>query len=306
MSLSSASKLYIVELVIYGILAPFTVYLLYRHGRNGLLGYFYLNAYCLIRIIADIIELLPGNRDPTPGHITTAQAVLSAVGLSPLLLALSGFLHEAHVYLVQITAQGQHQQKTTKKWLWIIQLQVHTVCWTGMALIIAGSVGLADSSGSLSSSQRNTDLVLRKVGIVLILLLLGTLALYSVFLVALCRRTSISTRRLTPLLGAIIVSVPFLSVRDIYTVVSVFDDNSSDLNPVTGALWVKVVFIVLTPLCAVLVWCIGGWKTRNIRRGVFSPERSSGAQAVGWNSNSADMEKRPRNANDVASSISSR
>jgi hypothetical protein len=275
MALSSSSKLNIAELIIYAILAPLTIFLARRHGRHGLLGYFYLNAYCMIRVVANIIELLPGNRDPSSGHISTSQAVLSAVGLSPLILALGGFLHEAHVYLVHITSHGRHQEIKTKRWLWVIQLQIHAVCWTAMALIIAGSVGLVDSKDG--KSQRSRDITLRKVGVVLLLLLLGTLSLYALFLTLLARRAVPSARLLKSLLGAIVVSIPFVGIRDIYAVISIFDSSDNSLNPVTGILPVKVIFVVLAPMLAVGAWCVGGWMSRNVADAILisQPVRTS-------------------------------
>ena len=316
MTLSSASKLYIVELVTYAILGPLTIYLLYRHGKHGLLGYFYLSTYCVLRIVTDIINLLPSNRDPTPGNVTLGPAVLSAVGLSPLLLGLSGFLHEAHVYLLHATAQSYHQEKRTKRWLWFIQLQVHTVCWAGMALIIAGSVKLAGSSNALTTSERNSALTLRKVGMVLLLLLLASLAVYAVFLTTLSRRAASVPRGFTPLLGGLLTSIPFLAIRDVFAAVSVFDPNNNNLNSVTGALWVKVIFIVLAPMIAVLLWCLGGWMSRNIARQIFPSKHSSqGRQSdllignMGSNSDTeqqADQDKYTGRANEQTPFVSPR
>jgi hypothetical protein len=70
------------ELAIYAILALPVLYLLFRHSTAGLLGWFYLFAFCSLRIVG--------------GALTSSSAgIISSIGLSPLLLAASGILHEA-------------------------------------------------------------------------------------------------------------------------------------------------------------------------------------------------------------------
>lgn len=269
MSLSSASKLYIVELVVYLLLLPFTLYLTWRHRRHGLLGYFYLQVYCLVRVVADIIDLLPANRDAT--HATIATAVLSAVGLSPLLLSLSGFLHEAHVYLVNATSDQQRERKI-RRWLWFVQLQVHGVSILGVVLVIVGTIKLVDGPSDVT-----TDQGLRKGGAIILLILWAFLAHYAIFLVFLQRRagyTGSNSPALKVLIGCILAAAPFIAVRCVYAALYVFDDTSAALNPVTGDLWIKVVFIVLSPLVAVGVLCAGGW----ISRGLYMTDTRSRRQ----------------------------
>lgn len=73
------------ELAIYAVLSIPTIYILIKHGRTGLLGWLYLFAFCTLRIVGGAMDL-SGN---------TAAGIISSVGLSPLLLATSGILHEA-------------------------------------------------------------------------------------------------------------------------------------------------------------------------------------------------------------------
>lgn len=74
------------ELAIYIILAIPTVYLLAKHGRQGLLGWLFLSIFCSLRIIGSALGL----RDSSP-----TASLISSVGLSPLLLTANGILHEA-------------------------------------------------------------------------------------------------------------------------------------------------------------------------------------------------------------------
>ena len=74
------------ELAIYIALAIPTLYLLVKHGRPGFLGWLFLFVFCSLRIIGSALGLKSSS--PTAG-------IISSVGLSPLLLATSGILHEA-------------------------------------------------------------------------------------------------------------------------------------------------------------------------------------------------------------------
>lgn len=73
------------ELAIYAILSIPNIYILFKHGRAGLLGWAYLLIFCSLRVIGGAMDLSG----------STSAGLISSVGLSPLLLAASGILHEA-------------------------------------------------------------------------------------------------------------------------------------------------------------------------------------------------------------------
>lgn len=74
------------ELAIYTILSIPVLYILVRHWPNGVLGWFYLFAFCTLRIVGGAISL---------GNNSGSASIVSSVGISPLLLAACGILHEA-------------------------------------------------------------------------------------------------------------------------------------------------------------------------------------------------------------------
>jgi hypothetical protein len=80
------NALSVAELAIYIALAFPTVYLIIKHGRQGLLGWLFLFIFCTLRIIGGALAI--NSSSPTAN-------IISSVGLSPLLLATSGILHEA-------------------------------------------------------------------------------------------------------------------------------------------------------------------------------------------------------------------
>lgn len=76
------------KLAIYSILIQPTPYLLWKHGRTGFLGWFYVQIFCVLRIVTGGMAL--------HGNTTSTSAmILNSIGLSPLLLAIAGVLHEA-------------------------------------------------------------------------------------------------------------------------------------------------------------------------------------------------------------------
>ena len=82
----------IATLVIYAILLQPTLYCFWAHGRPGFLGWFYLQIFCLLRVVGNAVELhVSTNPNPKSSHVQ----LINNIGLSPLLLATAGILHEA-------------------------------------------------------------------------------------------------------------------------------------------------------------------------------------------------------------------
>ncbi len=75
------------QLAIYIILSLPVLYILIRHSWPGIIGWGYLFAFCMLRIVGGALALGKGNIE--------FAAIISNIGLSSLLLAISGVLHEA-------------------------------------------------------------------------------------------------------------------------------------------------------------------------------------------------------------------
>jgi prolipoprotein diacylglyceryltransferase len=90
---AGTKSLAIADLVINLILIQPITYILWKHGKRGLLGWLYLHILCAIRIVGNAIEI-HGLTTHTRG---TAATILSSVSLSPLILAAVGVLHESYV-----------------------------------------------------------------------------------------------------------------------------------------------------------------------------------------------------------------
>lgn len=266
MAFTGTDYLNIIEIIIYLIIFPITIYLGFRHGKAGFLGYFYLNVACTVRIVADIVSLLPANRDAASP--TIASIVLSSIGLSPLLLALSGFLHEAHVRLVTVT-HSFAQLKKTKRWLWFIQIQIHGTAVLGMVLAIIAGIKLYSAQTTLTADEAHTDEKLRSAGTVILFVVWAFMFQYSFYLVYIAQQVRVSSSGnidVLPMVAWIKIALVFAGLRCVSLLIYAFDKADTQFNPITGALWVKVIFVFLATLGAVAGMCISGWVSRNIAR----------------------------------------
>ena len=89
--LDSTGRLSIAELVVYLLLLPLAVCCLFRHGKYGILGWIYLVAFCVLRMVGAALLINSENK----GTVSTTALIINGVALSPLLLSTAGILHES-------------------------------------------------------------------------------------------------------------------------------------------------------------------------------------------------------------------
>lgn len=75
------------QLAIYVVLSLPILYILVCHGLQGILAWLYLFAFCTLRIVGGALA--------SSKNASQTAAIISNIGLSPLLLAVGGVLHEA-------------------------------------------------------------------------------------------------------------------------------------------------------------------------------------------------------------------
>lgn len=73
------------QVVLYALLGPPALYVLVKHGRPGILGWLYLFVFCTLRVIGGAMSIAGSE----------AAGIVSNIGLSPLLLAVTGIVHES-------------------------------------------------------------------------------------------------------------------------------------------------------------------------------------------------------------------
>lgn len=83
---NATGRLAISELVIYVLLLPNAVYILFHHGKPGFMGWGFF-------VLFDILRIVSSGMDISDTSIT--GSVINSVGTSSLLLAITGIIHEA-------------------------------------------------------------------------------------------------------------------------------------------------------------------------------------------------------------------
>ncbi|KAK3390346.1 hypothetical protein B0H63DRAFT_112172 [Podospora didyma] len=241
-----ANSLPTAELAIYAMLSLPILYILFRHGLVGLVGWIYLFMFCAIRLVGGAMSM---GDNPPP-----AASIIANVGLSPLMLAVSGILHEAGVYC---------QPSLDPKVGWLFVLIFHMVVAGGIGLVASGSSALQ------GDHPKPSDLSLVKVG----------MAILTVCWVGLCFSAALSVRmRLRAsraadsvyragsiLLNAVSASLVFLGVRVIYGLAALCTENPS-LSPISGTLVARALLSFLPELASTLMLIAAGVLTRNVSR----------------------------------------
>lgn len=87
--MAKVDDLYIAQLIIFVILLQPAIYCLFKHGRHGLLGWLYLQLFCLVRVVGAAMII---HEKSSTG---LAATIVGSFGLSPLLLSAAGILHES-------------------------------------------------------------------------------------------------------------------------------------------------------------------------------------------------------------------
>ncbi|KAH8126201.1 hypothetical protein FP744_10003444 [Trichoderma asperellum] len=124
------------KLAIYLILLQPALYCLWKHGKTGFLGWLYVQIFCVLRIATGGIGL-HGNQTGE------AAVILNSIGLSPLLLSISGILHEARRAV---------NPRLNRKLDIILEIKYHGIVALGMVLTIIAVVHLLNG-GDVSKSK---------------------------------------------------------------------------------------------------------------------------------------------------------
>ncbi|KAJ5758181.1 uncharacterized protein N7511_006875 [Penicillium nucicola] len=195
------SGIAILQLIIFPIILVAAVFIWKRTGwRVGSKIWRYAVTLSLIRIAGSISSLLLIN-DPTNYNIVVAVAVCQMIGIAPLLLTFIGLLRQIDV-----------EERLPPKLLKIVSL----VAIIGLILGIAG-VSSADTDGG---SYHPGTLV--KVAMAIFLVVFAVFVLLSGWLFF---QLSLSLRKFQKkLFLAILISLPFLLVRLVYSALGDYTD----------------------------------------------------------------------------------
>ena len=257
MKFNSRGGVSIFELFIYIPAIVVAVIVCSRHGFGRSSGWLFTLILCLVRIIGACCQLATYHSE-TKG-LLEAVVILDSIGISPLLLATLGLLSRwqacPHIHVlpnanVIISADSIGQTSSgvfNALHFRILQLLI-TV---GLILCIVGGTSSTSSTG-VYQPQTTT-----KVGIVLYLIAFIALGLIAAVTTYKLSNAPSGEKRLV---WAVIIALPFILVRLIYSLISVFS-HDRHFNLITGSVAILVVMAVLEEMAVVLIYLVIGWKT---------------------------------------------
>ncbi|GIK03832.1 hypothetical protein Aspvir_007907 [Aspergillus viridinutans] len=232
----------VAQLAIYSVLVCPALYLTLCHHRWGLLGWGYLLAFCILRITGGGLSI----------HSSGSGAkIISSVGISPMLLALDGILHEARVY---------RNRNLDKRLEYAFMAFVHVVVATGVAMVGTGAGGLAGEHPK-ASDQTNLD-----VGMALLEACWAILTIWALWTLKDCSEKTIpGVMEGEMLLHGVLLATVFVGIRVLYGLIAE-STQKQNLNPVAGSLAIRTVLGLLPELITTLILVFVGFRTRHIGR----------------------------------------
>ncbi|KAJ5089253.1 hypothetical protein N7532_007937 [Penicillium argentinense] len=236
MTVTYRHGLSILELIIYLPSFFVTCFLTYRHGLRRNSGFFFLATFTLSRIVGACCDLVAIDHYTLGLYI--AAAVCMAIGLSPLMLALSGLLSRANLSIQRKTGQAPLNQ--------LIFIFFRLLTLVAMVLSIVGITANMSAEG-----LAHPDIKV-KVGMTLYLVAAGVLCLLLAFLGM--HQVSMQRGEKRTIL-AVAISTPFLLVRLIYATLIWFLHDSS-FSMIGGNVTIQLVMSVLEEF-AIVITCIG-------------------------------------------------
>lgn len=188
------------------------------------------------------------------GTSSTTATTISSIGLSPLLIGISGILHEARNY------RNTNLRKATE---WPIVANFHLIVLTGLGIMVSGA------SAFKGVNVKPSTLTLLKVGIIVLSLAWVVLCAWSILSLLPSQRTVSAPGFVggTKLLYAVLSSLPFIGIRMMYSVISILAPSKS-VNPTSGSYGLRIGLGFIPELIAMLALVYAGLTTHSLRREV--------------------------------------
>jgi len=245
--LSQASQLAAAQLALYILLIIPSIYILYKHGWRGFVGWFFLFAFCSLRIIGSGLQISDEKND---NPSTTAQTI-SGVGLSPLVLLFVGVLRN-HYLTSNLKGPGVPTKSARSIILTSLpSILLHFLVLTALALVVVGYQ---------PSQAQKSGKALQETGYIIFVLIVTSLIILTSISWKRHRHSTIADAK--RLLIAITTALPFLSIRVLYSLISTFD---ASINAFSGPITYRIILAVLMELLVVIIFTVFGILTRNIK-----------------------------------------
>lgn len=194
------------EIIVYVPALIVAICLCTKHGFGKSSGWFFLIIFCLARIIGPCMQLATISA-PTNVALYTGSAILNNVGVSPLEMAALGFLSR-----LLTSIQKSHSTFIQPLMLRGVQLVI-------LVALVLGIKGGLDAADSYTSTGVYRPVTLNKVGTALLVVSYVLLVLFTAITYLSLHHAETGEKRL---FLAIVLSLPFLLVRLVYSCFSTF------------------------------------------------------------------------------------
>lgn len=198
----------VIEIVVYVPLALLSIGLLFKYGFKRE-GWLYLLILAIVRIAGGVTHILAANQANPSATLETVVNILEMTGLSPLLIATVGFL----TTVKQRAFEDGHPLNKILRLLGILST-------VALVLTITGGVKIgSNATPNGDVSQINSGNNFRHIGVILFAIQFVCTVLVTFFVWA---HYHLILRYRRILLKAITLSLPFLAVRVLYSVLSAY------------------------------------------------------------------------------------
>ncbi|KAK9327609.1 hypothetical protein V1520DRAFT_348396 [Lipomyces starkeyi] len=240
-SLTAHGYIAIVEIVIYVITLTYSITNCLRYGFKRQAGWVYLSFFCVLRLCASVLVIIVEKSSHPSSAMIAAEVTVSSIALTPLHLALLGFLTTS----AQL-ALGEIPENFTK---------LFRLC--RVVLLVAIILGIVGGNKLADDSVSQTGHTMSRVSISLIVGVFVVLTLVTLYFLIFAQLDS-QSRALT--IG-IAVALPFLLVRIIYALVNAFSSSTANkFNDLTGDWVIYLVMGVIMEFIVVAVLTATGFK----------------------------------------------
>ncbi|KZS93810.1 hypothetical protein SISNIDRAFT_549568 [Sistotremastrum niveocremeum HHB9708] len=246
MGLSHRGIVSVVQIAVYVPLLALAALLVFRHGFSRESGWIFLAIFSIIRIVGAVLILVIEN-EPNPSvNLFTASSIVVSIGLTPLLFAVMGFLG--------LVAQRAPRLDMIRAKSTLFRI-LHVAIIIGLILSIVAAVKLSSQSSLEDADTSSEATTFRKVAGIIFAVVYVVLAALHIY--CWINRDQILRHRRKLLIG-LTLALPFVGVRDLYSLIGSLKSFTSNFSPINGSLTLYIAMSVVMEFIAVLIYVVFG------------------------------------------------
>jgi hypothetical protein len=249
------------QVAYFALAVPPLLYVLFKHGKHGLFGWFFLVAFCMLRVVGDGMVL----QAESHGTFSADGALISQIGLSPLCFAITGIAHEASKTVA-------HRSKFILGWP--LHVITHVLVVTGLPLVVVGATNASTPGQTPDQINKAVAMVRAGAAVFIIIFILISIQVF----VSFRQSRTIATEKW--LLLAAVAAMPEFLLRVLYLVLGAMINSESWSFLSGGTLAEQIVLEVVPEFLMVLLFVSGGIATRNLPQDRAAAQRNGHHEMV--------------------------